>query len=258
MLLLVAPLFSWPASRVEELFMVRSWYSREVLWNGPAWSISAEWFAYLCLFPLASLFFGRIRSVPSLVIVVTLFLAAHAYSFGEILFSNLSRCGEICFLFPAGCGLYRIYTLVKNPPAEKIVLLGLLLFSLYVICSDELTVFILYVAFALLIFGLAYERGFLARLLSTRIVVWGGLISYSLYMTHALIIRIAVVHTLSYWQRWSHQELTFMRYAVLSVMLVALIGMAAAFYYLIEVPANKKLRAFWATLENAHWKFGQE
>ncbi|QLQ13031.1 MAG: hypothetical protein HZY74_06635 [Brevundimonas sp.] len=35
------------------MLMVSSWFPRETLvaWNGPAWSLSAEWFAYLA-FPL--------------------------------------------------------------------------------------------------------------------------------------------------------------------------------------------------------------
>jgi peptidoglycan/LPS O-acetylase OafA/YrhL len=242
--------------------MVRSWYNTEDVWNYPAWSVNLEWFAYLCIFPLAFLLFKRIRYVPCLLIIVTLLLAARAYSLGTILFPSESRCGEICFLFLAGCGLYRIHSLVKNPPAEKIVLLGLLLFLTYMVPVflgyAEPSFFFLYVAFALLIFGLSYERGFLARMLSTRILVWGGLISYSIYMTHYLVIRKTVIYTSDYWQSWSHQELIFMRYAVLLAMLVAFVGVAAAFYHFIEVPANKKLRALWEKLEGARRKRSHE
>jgi len=91
----------------------------------------------------------------------------------------------------------------------------------------------------LLIYGLSYERGFLAKLLSTRIVVLGGLISYSLYMTHALVLR----SYLFYFWDWSHSPHGLVvRWLVLMLLAVALFGMAAAFYYYIEVPGNRKLR----------------
>jgi len=109
-------------SLVEELLMVRSWFDSGPMWNAPAWSISAEWFAYIFVFPLTWFLFKRIRWVPVLVVLVTLCLAAQASPIKNFI---PNRCGAIFFLFLAGCGLYQIRLRCKsafdaNPPWMQI------------------------------------------------------------------------------------------------------------------------------------------
>lgn len=229
----------------EELFLVRHWLPvfidqrwrpAPLLWNAPAWTLSVEWFAYLVLFPLAFIFLKRIRSWPLLAVLITLFLMLQAYlpmvKYG-------GDCGNIYFLFLAGSALYQIYSLVKNPPAEAIAVGGLLMFVAYVYLNEWLPVWILYAAFALLIFGLAWERGFLARLLSTKLVVAGGLASYSLYMTHFLVRRS---YLLFFWQRLPESRL--LRVLILLGTVGALAGLASLTYHYVEDPANRMLRRF--------------
>jgi peptidoglycan/LPS O-acetylase OafA/YrhL len=229
-------------SLMEELLMVRSWFHNDATWNAPAWSISAEWFAYICVFPLAFILFKRIRSVLCLVIIVMLFLSAQVSPVNAMLFPGPTRCGSIFFLFLAGSGLYRIRYLVKNPPAEAMVICGLLYLLSYVFFNKILSELILYIAFALLIFGLSYERGFLARILSSKIAVQGGLASYSLYMTHYLVIQSFIFYS---WASWKHlPQLIFVRYLMLLLMAGVFIGTALVFYHYIEEPANRKLRRF--------------
>jgi peptidoglycan/LPS O-acetylase OafA/YrhL len=173
-------------SILEELLMVRSWFHNDEAWNYPAWSISAEWFAYIFVFPMAFFLFKRLHSWLFVAVLVALFLTAQTF-LSPALFPG--RCGSIFFLFLAGSGLYRVRCLVKNPPAETLGMCGAFLLLAYAYLCKILPPLILYLAFTLLIFGLSYERGLLARFLSTKIVVLGGLASYSLYMTHFLILR---------------------------------------------------------------------
>lgn len=227
---------------IEELFMVRYWllvysggywHRPGLLWNAPAWSLSAEWFAYLVLFPLAFIIFKRIRSWPLLAVLILLFLILQVYLPTE----QCGWCAEVFFLFLSGVALYQIYSLVKNPPAEKIVVVGLLLFAAYSCFNKWLAVSILYAAFVLLVFGLAWERGFLARLLSAKLVVYGGLASYSLYMTHFLIWRsclciLTEFPTKSMW----------LRAGILILTVGAVPGFAFLTYRYVEEPANRRLR----------------
>jgi len=74
-------------------------------------------------------------------------------------------------------------------------------------------------------------------MLSKKVVVMGGLMSYSLYMTHALIISD---YLSLFWGR-EPQSLP-LRLGVLLLIVVALLTTAAVFYFYIEEPANKKLR----------------
>lgn len=223
-------------SFAEELFMVRSWYHSNLQWNGPAWSVSVEWFAYIALFPLAFLGFSRARSWPVLAALVFVFLLLQSWlpSLGLH-----ERCHEIVFLFFAGCCLYRIYCLVRNPPAEIIVICGLLLLLGYVLFSQILPLVTLHVAFSLLIFGLAYQRGLVARLLSTKFAVYGGLASYSLYMTHALVLQSYQYYS---WKRLP--DALWLRFVLFLLIVAAVAGVAWAAYHYLEEPANRKLRQF--------------
>jgi peptidoglycan/LPS O-acetylase OafA/YrhL len=230
---------------LEELFMVRYWlpvFIRQhwrpapFLWNAPAWTLSVEWFAYIVLFPLAFIFFKRIRSWRMLAVLITLFLILQSCL---PMVKYCGDCGTIYFFFLAGSALYQIHSLVKNPPAEAIVVGGLLLFVAYVLLNKWLPVCVLYAAFVLLIFGLSWERGFLSRLLSTKLVVAGGLASYSLYMTHFLVRRS---YLLFFWQRVPESML--LRVLIFLVTVGALAGLALLTYHYVEVPANRLLRRF--------------
>jgi peptidoglycan/LPS O-acetylase OafA/YrhL len=53
---------------VENLFLIQAWFGQPYSWNGVAWSVSAEWFAYL-LFPLAAVLFFRVRSLTAAILV---------------------------------------------------------------------------------------------------------------------------------------------------------------------------------------------
>ena len=59
---------------LQNLVMVQNWFSDRPSFNGPAWSISSEWFAYL-LAPLLFLALARVRRAGPLLAV-----AAAAYA----------------------------------------------------------------------------------------------------------------------------------------------------------------------------------
>lgn len=249
-LMLSAPMLYWQRNRIEELFMVRIWFHNDVNWNRPAWSISAEWFAYIFIFPLAFLWFRRMRSIPLLAIIVALCLAAQSFAVYDILFPSTDLCGKILFIFLAGSGLYRIRSLVKEAPAEWIVWSGVSLFLGYILFQQYLPALVLYAAFALLVFGLSYERGVVAKLLSGKIIVLGGQASYSLYMTHYLVIQSFIYYTWPYWNSWNAGHQVPLRFAILLGMIGVFITVMSASYRFVEVPANRKLRDWWAKIEN--------
>jgi len=222
-----------------DLSMTGAWHNTGGGYNPPAWSISAEWFAYMTVFPLAFLLFKRIRRWWLVVLIVVGLLAIHVTPANSYLFP-IGRCGTIFFLFLAGSGLYQLRLLLKDPPAEAITVYGLLLMIVYIAFSKCTSTFILYAAFAHLIFGLSYQRGFLAKFLSTRVMVYGGLISYSLYMTHYLVIRAFIFYSWEHWKRLPH--LPLLAIPVLLLSLAIFLGLAMVFYHFIEEPANRKLR----------------
>jgi len=223
----------WHAA--QELSMTRSWYSAELASNYPAWTISAEWFAYLCVFPIAFLAFSRIRSIRILLGTVAVLLAAAAY-FPEK--NILARGGNIAFLFSAGSALYRIRCLAKSPAPLLFQKLGVLLIALFVLFTNSMSNAVIFIGFAALIYGLSFERGMLSQVLSTKFFVAGGLASYSLYMTHAVVGNAFNLLTINIKSPTQLEKL-----GLLVVFVFGLAGAALAFYRFVEEPANRALRS---------------
>jgi peptidoglycan/LPS O-acetylase OafA/YrhL len=146
-------------------------------------------------------------------------------------------CAQIIFLFLAGAGLYRIRVLLPNFQGTWAASGGLLLFLIASLQLFNHAIALIYAAFAFLILGLSYEKGWLATVLSQRIFVYGGLISYSMYMTHAVVLKFAnpVFQKIG----TQTQEL---RIAEAAVFIVAVLITASSFYHLVEVPCNKLMR----------------
>lgn len=217
-----------------ELAMVRSWFSKDLVWNYPAWSIQAEWFAYLLVFPVAFRSFRNISKCWILVCVISILLFGHTFLPHE---RFPGMCAEILLLFLAGSALYRLRLLLPHFPGTWIATTGLLLFMVSVSGVFIHSIWLIYLAFALLIFGLSYDGGWLAQLLSKRPVVYGGLISYSMYMTHAVVLKFtdAAFHKLGLQSQGQRMGGAFF---FIGVVLIT----ASAFYHLIEAPCNLALR----------------
>ena len=217
-----------------ELLMVHSWFWTDLGLNYPAWSISAELFAYICVFPLAFLCLKRIRSVPMLGVTLILLLAGASFVPSNVI---LGRGGDIVFLFLAGSTLYRIRCLKETVRAEWIQNLGFVLVLGYVVFSGALPRVIIFAGFAALVFGLSYQRGFLSRVLSTRFVVAGGLASYSLYMTHAVVGKVYGLFT-----EGMAPQPVWIRLLFVIGLVMGVGGAAMGCYRFVEEPANRVLR----------------
>ena len=109
----------------------------------------------------------------------------------------------------------------------------------YAFFSRTLPGFVIYAAFAALIFGLSYQRGFLSRILSTKVAVIGGLASYSLYMMHGVVRQVYLSDTFG-----MAPQPILIRVLLLIGLLVVLGGTSLACYFYVEEPANKALRRF--------------
>ena len=236
----------------EEATMTRYWHHTDLQWNGPAWSISCEWLAYLTLFPLAFLIFRKIQSRILLTIVTAACLVIQAPFQGYLTGIKMpGRWPNIIFLFLGGSALYQLYRQTKNPPAQTITISALALMGLYIILPKELPVSLLYGAFALLIFGLAYEQGALAKMLSTKLAVLGGLASYSIYMTHYLVIRSFGCFFLN-----NVPTSLGLRLLILMAVIGAIGSLGWLVYRYIEEPANRNIRRFGGVVGSSSIKPG--
>lgn len=212
-----------------ELVMVRSWTDEALIWNLPAWSIQCEWFAYIALFPLCFLAFRALSSASGLIVLIVLLLAVHPWAIEAL----PGRIGSIACLFAAGSALYRLGVLMPAGPRMS-ALMALSGGSITVLGCVTGYTSILPPAFCLTVVGLSRDCGFIGRFLASRIMVYGGTISFAIYMTHyPFMIALSEAEKIA--------GVTAGPFAI-AMVVAAMMGFAALAHRSIEKPANSWLR----------------
>jgi len=176
------------------LGLIHNWGFTDTLqWNVPSWSISTEWFAYLCFPALIWLAHGRLttlwRNVAAILliatIIMTLFALAGAQSIGEkIPQLGMYRCA---LEFALGICVYNANRAVAGTSAvtaanfAAIIAIGLSAATFAGVVPDYVS---MPVALAALIFSLSVEASPGSRLVNALPLHTVGLISYSTYLSH--------------------------------------------------------------------------
>jgi peptidoglycan/LPS O-acetylase OafA/YrhL len=249
------------SSYFEQLVMVQLW-TRPSLdgasWDEPAWSISAEWLAYL-VFPLVILLVWRlrwrtrVRTLTLLAAAVTLPCAALMFSTGQF-YSPYSWLPRILLQFLAGAIAYaavaRCVLTERMCRAVGWIATGLVVVIVSVMLlveeNTELTNIAVYlrVLFVPLVMAVAVGSTGLPKLLTARPLVIGGHLSYSFYLVHALVFQVVIVgaHDLGLLPTDKNG-----RWAELGViMLAASILAAYVLWRWVEEPSRKAMRALWS------------
>lgn len=245
-------------SYLRQLLLVQLWFEPFFdgsSWDGPAWSISAEWLAYLLFALLVLVIFRMARATRAR----NLLLLAFAASLPPVLlllgtgqfYTPWSWLPRIITQFTAGalaCAAVR-----RLRPSERarrgagylsVLLVAVIIGSLYWLDAHPLSTVsdssgLVDVLFMPLVVALTVGVGSLPRLLATRVMVYGGQISFGLYMVHEL------VHTSWNWAAMQF-ELTLDgaagRWIVLGLLAAAVAGSVALFHG-VEEPARRWMRA---------------
>lgn len=244
-------------SYVRQLFMVQLWFEPffdGTSWDGPAWSISAEWLAYL-VFGVAVLVIFRMATVTrarglllmafvaSLPPTILLLASGHFYT-------PWSWLPRIVAQFLAGalaCAAVRRLRLTDRSRRLAgycaVLMTAAIVGILYYYDANPVNGMIdpggvVVVLFMPLVVTLAIGVGSLPAVLSTRLLVYGGKISFSLYMVHEL------VHTAWNWMVAEYQldfPMAVGKLVVLGLIAAALAG-AALLYHGVEEPARRWMR----------------
>lgn len=179
------------------LFLIHAFGTVSSLgWNYPSWSISAEFGAYL-LFAFGSLAFGR-RLPLALALLVLVALPALLFLAGTA--DTTVTFGWLRCLAGFACGaLLRLRSApsVARPvsPASGTIreACAALLAIVFVIEAGATPLSLAApLVFTLVVAVFAGEAGILSRLLKTPECAFLGLVSYSIYMTHAFVISRAI------------------------------------------------------------------
>jgi len=259
-LVLLAPLFGVglepgrfnPADFAGTLLLVQAWFPREtmVLWNGPAWSLSAEWFAYLA-FPAYAALALRLRARPWVIIALAaiLFVALDAFyraQFGRVLPRAEDSMGILRIVpeFLYGIGLY--YLGQRWTPSPRVSVMGALattaaLLTLMQLGTDDRIIVAAAGPFVLSLALLAKAR--VRTCLSHPVALFAGEASFALYLVHIPILMV-----------WRNAAQAFfgwpgdyrMGMAELAAMLVLTLAAAAAIHVFVERPGRRLLRAWMA------------
>ena len=244
------------------LFLINALGIHDYLsWNFPAWSISVEFFTYMIFFACISVW----RNMSDL--ALCLGLSVLCYS---ILYTNnpdsllktydwgLIRCLGGFFL---GSAIYRISQKVTYKPSILVATLAealtvslmLILVLKSVTVNYQLAAFI---SFALVILTFSIqETGLVTRVMTIRPILFLGSLSYSIYMTHALLFTLFS----NIGKRFFNipTKLVDNGYETLTVVLVTpyanlinlvilliVIGVSYLTYQYIEVPWRDRFRAY--------------
>jgi peptidoglycan/LPS O-acetylase OafA/YrhL len=215
-------------------------------WNAPAWSISAEWFAYLVFLGLAPLLLRLRSAISALVAACGILIAATAilWTVHEHL-SHSHPLFRVTVEFACGASLCRAHQIGKLFPGARTEAPALLLFGLFLIAAsttlnDSLLIGIL----ASIIFCSASSCT--SYLLGSRVLVWLGEISYSIYMLHYPVL-LTFRHLID---RFLPHTVPFMLPMIAIAIVIAVVGSATIMYALVERPARQKLRNAFGTLSS--------
>jgi peptidoglycan/LPS O-acetylase OafA/YrhL len=192
-------------SFLRQLTLVVQWTEPgfdRLTWNGAAWSVSAEAFAYL-LYPVIALFLFRLNrafSTRSLIVMagVVLFpVVFFSYVLG--LYGAWMWMLRILCAFTAGALMFYIVRRIPDTSRNRLLASHLIIVATAVVVAAcyvmDLTnrghyIGLLIPVLVLLVGVLGMADRHVARLLGSRALVVGGMASYSIYLVHMPIIEI--------------------------------------------------------------------
>jgi peptidoglycan/LPS O-acetylase OafA/YrhL len=236
-------MFSLPAI-VANFLMVHAWGVVDHLSvNGPSWSVSAEWFAYL-LFPLAAWAVLRspLGSITTLVAAVGVFLGVYyldvyVWASPPLLTERTFDFGilRIGVEFPIGVALYRVFRERPHDFARPWQALAAVLLTLLAMQFQWEQALVVLLFAALIYFCAANESADRLRPLAHRWLVYGGEISYSIYLVHApLLACVAAALALA-----GVPKISWTSDFVFLASIPAVIAVSIASYEWLERPANR-------------------
>lgn len=174
---------------IPNLLLIHSWTSltNKLSFNGPSWSISVELFLYIVFF--FGLFFKK--EFRPIVFSCLFLLLIFACITKQSIFNESIDRGMLGF----SSGIITYYVTRKNSHKQFSTVIATTI-EIAAICLTYYAVqnggnsLITTAIFCLTVFTFSFEQGLVSRLLRATPFVYLGLLSYSIYMTHYLIISV--------------------------------------------------------------------
>lgn len=194
----------WITRFVLNIFLIQSFIPSDTVYfyfNSVSWSISDEWFFYL-MFPFLVFLLLRRKYIwmtvaMLLAIPFLLLLVKEGYHEKYFYINPLLRIGD----FIIGKLLYRVYkkrkdieVLNNRTTASVAEIASILVLAVFFYYHNSIPQGFRYSCYywppmILLIYTFSYSKGIVSDLLSNRLLVYLGEISFGFYMIHMLVIR---------------------------------------------------------------------
>ncbi len=254
--------FPTPGAAIATICMVQAWNPFDPgmagTWNFVCWTLSVEAVFYI-VFPWYQTWLEERSSRTQLFTIAGMMLLCVAInSAGRTLGIKAEGVWRWIpipiphlpeFFTGVGLGNYYLLRLKRNPGAKVLPGNGLWTYasvfgSIALLClpANRWTGVIV-IAFAALLFGLAAEKTLLSRFLSTKLILLGGGISYSIYL-----VQIPVKTWVQLITAPMHLNSEAIRFLITAT---ALIGVSLILFKAVEDPARKVLRGIFSRMEAA-------
>ncbi len=252
------------ASNLDDFFKVRDFFAYlgfavsfgftdNYSWNVAAWSISAEWWAYIAAILLIPSLHKRSPAVLITIFVVLLLCVSllgfygHIYGWDGALDTGLVRC---ILEFVMGVIVYQAYLKARDLDSILFTDLSFLIAAIGNLVTIHLggIPFVLLPCFALLILSAALNRGRATRILNWKPFHFIGEISYSVYLLHLFWLYLWSTWFDLYWRVQNPQNTPnyFDLLFWLAIVLICVIGSSVISHRYIEVAGRKKLRSLFS------------
>jgi peptidoglycan/LPS O-acetylase OafA/YrhL len=228
------------------LFLLNGWgFNASDGWNIPSWSVSSEWFAYLC-FPFIAFFLCRLKTAKSyfvlivLVYLVLFLLAIVLNDANKFMLSWHLILIRVSSEFLIGCCLFNLNRL-SEPSDTKDSMVLISLFVMGILCILSIAPIldgVIIMTFTVLIYGLSKAGPITTKLFANRTMLYLGKISYSIYLTHYIVLMIFNQLTKKAFEQpgLTLQVFIFILYISLTILLSHLL------FYFIEDPIRDKVK----------------
>jgi peptidoglycan/LPS O-acetylase OafA/YrhL len=231
--------------------MLQAWsLTAALVWNAPAWSLSAEALFY-ALFPFMLRRAARMTERSVFLAIVASWVIALAITVGQSISASdriwlefvvhfpLTRVWEFCIGVLVGVGFLKFSWRVPRSAVIPIVvaILGVLTCAESVAPQGVVSNAMFVPLFCVLILALSTGEGYVARLLSTRFAVLLGEASFAIYLLHVPVWRY-YLHTVDAFLPGGAESLGGV---TIFIVLICIISVVA--YKHIEVPGRRSLSA---------------
>ncbi|MBX2857181.1 MAG: acyltransferase [Cellvibrionaceae bacterium] len=174
---------------IPNLMLIQAWtpYTEHFSYNGPSWSISIEFYMYAILFVSIVLFKSYKFISWSIISIISFILV---YSGSDILVEFVLR-GLSCFF--GGTVAYICYKRMAGfKPSHFVGSLVELALIVIVVVAVQLNMpnkaFLCSILFLFTVLFFAFESGVVSKVLKCKLLQYLGMLSYSIYMVHAVIL----------------------------------------------------------------------